>query len=205
MAWMRELAIIPALGVGITAGLLVVLDDRRAGLALLAGQYLCVTWLVSLELPFPIAAAKLVAGLMACASLALSVAALRWQVPVVAQSAIPSGHAFRWIAVLLVATVGAGLARTDWMSLPGMLPQAVLGSTLLLAYGLLQTGITEDPLRVGTGLLTLLSGFEVAYSVIEPSLAVIALVAAVHLGIALVVSYIMLTFRELPVPSEDVS
>jgi hypothetical protein len=70
-----------------------------------------------------------------------------------------------------------------------------------MGLGLLQIGITEEPLRVGAGLLTLLSGFEIAYSSIEPSLAVVALLAAVHLGIALVVSYLLLVVRdERPIP-----
>jgi len=36
-----------------------------------------------------------------------------------------------------------------------------------------------------------MAGFEVIYSAIEPSLAVMALLAAVHLGIAFVVSYLL--------------
>ncbi len=36
-----------------------------------------------------------------------------------------------------------------------------------------------------------MSGFEVAYTTIEPSLAVIAMLAAVHLGIAIVVGFML--------------
>jgi hypothetical protein len=58
--------------------------------------------------------------------------------------------------------------------------------------GLLQLGFQEEPVKVGIGLLTIISGFEVAYTTIEPSLAVMALLATVHLGIAVVVSYLLL-------------
>jgi hypothetical protein len=55
--------------------------------------------------------------------------------------------------------------------------------------GFLQLGLTSDEFRIGLGLLTLLTGFSMLYLAIEPSLAVVALVALVHLGIALTVSY----------------
>ena len=42
----------------------------------------------------------------------------------------------------------------------------------------------------GLGLLTLLLGFETFYTVIEPSLAVVALMAAVEVAVALAVSYL---------------
>jgi hypothetical protein len=202
--WLRELAYIPSLAVAVTAGLLIALDSRRLGVGLLAVQYLCVAWLAGLALPLPIAAAKLVAGLMTCGVLALSVAALHWEVPRQPTGAVPRGHAFRWIAVLIVATVALGLGRENWMGLPGVASAAAVGSSFLMALGLLQIGITEDPLRVGIGLLTLLSGFEIAYSAVEPSLAVIALLAAVHLGIALVVSYLLLVVRETTTEADEV-
>jgi hypothetical protein len=40
--------------------------------------------------------------------------------------------------------------------------------------------------------LTVLSGFEIAYASVEPSLAVLALLAMVHIGISLIVSYLVL-------------
>jgi hypothetical protein len=198
LTWIVDLAVLPAVLAGVTGALLVVLDDRRVMLGILAGQYLCAAWLVGLALPLSIAAAKLVSGLMACGALALSVAALRWRLPEMEAGAIPSGHALRLVAAGLVATVAVGLGLRNWMSLPSITTPATLGSTLLMALGLLQIGITEEPLRVGVGLLTLLSGFEIAYSSIEPSLAVVALLAAVHLGIALVVSYLLLVVRSEP-------
>jgi hypothetical protein len=38
--------------------------------------------------------------------------------------------------------------------------------------------------------MTLLSGFEIVYGLIEPSLAVLALIASIHIGLALVASYL---------------
>jgi len=200
--WLRDLAYIPGWAVAVTAGLLIALGSRRLSLGVLAVQYLGVAWLAGQALPLQIAAAKLVAGLMTCGILALSVAALHWEPPAPPTGAVPQGRVFRWIAILLAATVALGLGRTNWTGLPGVSDAAATGASFLVALGLLQIGITEDTLRVGIGLLTLLSGFEVVYSAIEPSLAVIALLAAVHLGIALVVSYLLLVVRE-PTPETD--
>lgn len=62
----------------------------------------------------------------------------------------------------------------------------------MLGLGLLQLGLSTGTLRVGLGLMTLLSGFEIAYIVVEPSLVVLALIGSVHIGFALVISYLML-------------
>jgi sorbitol-specific phosphotransferase system component IIBC len=42
----------------------------------------------------------------------------------------------------------------------------------------------------------MLSGFEIAYGIIEPSLAIIALFALVNVGIALVTSYLVMLAAE---------
>jgi len=60
-----------------------------------------------------------------------------------------------------------------------------------MGLGLLHIGISEDPFRVGLGLLTALAGFEIIYAAVEPSLAILALMAAVSIGISIIVSYLM--------------
>ncbi|MFA9489706.1 MAG: hypothetical protein ACERK1_00570, partial [Anaerolineales bacterium] len=58
--------------------------------------------------------------------------------------------------------------------------------------GILILGLFDSAFRVGIGLLVMLAGFDIIYSSVEPSLAIVALLALVHLGIALVVSYLLL-------------
>jgi hypothetical protein len=203
MSWIEELAIIPAIGVALTGGLLILFDNRRLLILALAVQYLFVGWMSALALPVQVAATKVVAGLMACTILALTLTALGWKAQEDLTQAIPSGRAFRLIAVLLVFAAAGGIGRSNWMMLPGVTSSAVLGSTLLISFGLLQLGLSEEPTRIGAGLLTLLAGFEVAYSAIEPSLVVIALLAAVHLGIALVVGYILMLEKGQEVKREE--
>ncbi|MEW6567413.1 MAG: hypothetical protein AB1449_04435 [Chloroflexota bacterium] len=192
MAWLSECALVAAIGCALSGSLLVVLDDRRLLLAVLAAQCALSSWLVAQAVPLTVAAGKLAAGWMACGVLALTVHASLGVERPADGSQLPTGGAFRVAAVLLILAVGVGLGRGAWPLVPGLSTTSRLGTAFLTTLGLLHIGITEDPLRVGLGLLTLLSGFEVLYSVLEPSLAVTALLAAVHLGTAIVVSYLLL-------------
>jgi hypothetical protein len=196
VAWIADLALVPSLAVAMTAGLLVVLDDRRLTLAALAVQYLFVAWLAAAALPLGVAAAKLAAGLLACLVLGVSTAGMGWRAAGERAGALPTGPTFRWIAVLLVAIVAFAIGRDGWEAIPSLRPNVALGAMFLLTLGMLQIGITDDTLRVGVGILTLLSGFEVAYTAVETALAVMALLASVHLGVALVVSYLMVALAD---------
>jgi hypothetical protein len=65
------------------------------------------------------------------------------------------------------------------------------GSMLLMGMGLLYLGITAQPLRIVTGLLTLLAGFEILYAAVENAALVAALLAVVNLGLALAGAYLI--------------
>ncbi len=192
MTWLDEFAILASIAVAITGALLILLDNRRSVLAILAVQYVFVSWLVGLSLPLQVTAAKLVAGLIACAIIAVALANVGWSVHLKTPETIPSGMIFRFIAVCLVLFAAIGLGGNIWSALPNISTFASYGATFLIAMGLLQLGFQEEPVKVGIGLLTIISGFEVAYTTIEPSLAVMALLATVHIGIAVVVSYLVL-------------
>jgi hypothetical protein len=153
------------------------------------------TWLVGTVLPVEIAAIKLVAGLMTCTILAVSLSYTSWLAEPGEEYALPSNRPFQLIAVLLVLIAMGSTGSDIWAFLPNLLPEASLGSALMMTFALLQLGISEEPLRIGIGLLTLLSGFEVIYSAIEPARAMLALLAAIHMGIALVVGYLTLMPR----------
>ena len=191
MSWITEFEIVPSLGVAVTGGLLILLNNRKLILGTLAFQYLFVAWLTGLALPLQVAAAKLVAGFMACSIVAVTLANIEPSHDAFQSRTIPTGRLFRLAAFMLVLISSLGLGRSNWLSLPNLSPVALYGLTMLMAFGLLQIGLHEEPVRVGAGLLTLVSGFEVAYSGIEPSFAVIAMLSAVHMGIALIMSYIL--------------
>ena len=192
MIWLEEFAVVASIAVAFTGALLILSDNRRLLLATLAVQYVLVAWLASLSLPLQVAAAKLVAGLLACAIISVALENVGWSRQLMIPETIPSGMIFRIIAVCLVLLAAFGLGGDLWSTLPNITTVASYGATFLIALGLLQLGFQEESVKAGIGLLTIISGFEVAYTTIEPSLAVMALLATVHIGIAVVVSYLLL-------------
>lgn len=177
--------------VGLTAASLILIEGRSVRLAVLALQYLMVALLSALALPFPVALVKWVAGLMGCGILALTITRIASAPEQTTMEVVPSGRRFRLLAVLLVGSAAIGLARTNWLGVPHIQPAASLGASVLMGLGLLQVGLSQARLRVGIGLMTLISGFEIAYCVVEPSLAVLALLASIHIGLAMVISFLL--------------
>jgi hypothetical protein len=102
---------------------------------------------------------------------------------------LPRSRLFRVTAVALVVIGTIGVSFGSWMPVETLSSFTEHAASLLIVLGILGISLYMDPMQVGISLLTLLSGFEIIYSAIEPSLAVIGLLALVHLGIALVVSY----------------
>jgi len=52
--------------------------------------------------------------------------------------------------------------------------------------------ITEDPLKTGIGLLTILTGFDLFYTTLEHSLLITGLWGAVNLLLSLAISYLII-------------
>jgi hypothetical protein len=190
MVWFAEWSLVPSVAVVVTAILLLILDKRRTLAVILAVQYLFVTWLAALSLPILVASVKLIAGVMACAILSIAPKETKALESKKNTRGVLSGLSFRIIAAILIIASALGW---DWGTariIEGLSWPATYASTVLMGFGFLQFGFNERPFRVGIGLLSLLSGFEIAYATIEPSLAVVALLAAIHIGIALVIGYL---------------
>ena len=181
---------IPLVLVAVTAFALIVVERPGLQIAILATQYASVAWLSSLALPPQVAVVKVVAGMITCGVLALTVAGSQ------SSDESSSGRAFRVIAAILIMGAAIGVGRTNWMRIPDIRPEAIMAAAILMSMGLLQLGLFRTPLRVCIGLITVLSGFEIAYAVIEPALAILALLASVHIGLAMVVSYLTLVARQ---------
>lgn len=179
------------------AGLSIVLEDRRVILGVLAVEYVLVFWYANIGLPTIIAMVYSIGGLLACGALWLTYRSVGDSAPAAQFTAVPSGRVFRILAVLLVAISAYGVTAQGWLPAEEFAGHQVLGALLLLGLGLLNLGISEEPFRVAVGLLTILAGFEIIYSMLEKSLAVIALVASIPLGIAIVVSFILVNARLL--------
>ncbi len=203
-SWAESLAWLPALSVALTASGLILLERPRIELSVLALQYLFAAWLISLEVSLLLSAAKLIAGFFACGILASTWLRSPSVNPHSESDLSRRFRSFQLFAVLLVVASAWGLSRTAWIDFAALSPAPRLGAHFLLLLGLLQLGLTEAPRRVGLGLLTALSGFEIIYASLEPSQAIQALLAAVNIGIALVVSVLISLGPKSIEPSEEV-
>jgi hypothetical protein len=159
----------------------------RLTILALAVQYLSVFWFISMVWPVSQAVVKLVVGWMVSAVLGST------------QPSEPSGvelntrvssRLFRLLAagMIFMLVFSAAPIFAGW--LPTGL--AVLwGGLTLVGMGLLQLGMSTRPSRVIIGLLTVLSGFEILYAVVESSILVTGLLAIINLGLAMAGSYLL--------------
>jgi len=107
---------------------------------------------------------------------------------------LPSLHADTplRVLVLLVALIIAYMGSV-YLPLPQIAGHVGLACYLLAIGGLLLAGMSEDPQRVGIGLLLFLSGFDLFFGALEPSLVVAGLLGAEGFLIALAVTFLAVT------------
>lgn len=196
------LAAMPAVaGLLITAGILVVARDWRLNVIALTVQYFFVVLLLTRQIHLEVAAVKGLIGWLICMVFYLTerragalessaegeepVPAQRWQ-----RWMMSARASFHLLAVILIAVA----AYTAALRIP--LPETevprdiTLACYLLAGLGVLLIGISESPVQVGLGLLTFLSGFDLFYVALEPSLAVAGLLGGVSFLIALAAAYL---------------
>ena len=194
-----------ALGVTLTSGLLLIGRDWRLSIAALAGQYLLVVVLFAQVIPPQVSGVKLLTGLLCAMILVLSARQAqagqrrqaRGAAPTQASdllavrgSILPTGLPFRLVAALVVGLAAWGLAGQPGGALPDVSAEVTVAVFALGGMSLLVIALSEAPLQIGLGLLTFLTGFELFYHAVEPSLSVIALLAMAHFGIAVVTGYL---------------
>ena len=183
---LEQFSIVAVLLLTVFSFVLFISEEWRWSLIALAVQYVAVFWLVGLNWSIGLAAVKLASGWMAAAILSASQATMQLEE---AHFGGRSGQIFRLmvggLALALAFSAEPALAR----ALPGQ-PTVLWGGMILIGMGLLQLGMTAQPLRAMLGLLTLLSGFEILYAVVEFSVLVAGLLALVTLGLALAGAYL---------------
>jgi len=174
----------------ITSSGLILNRDWRWEIGFLAAQYAGVFWLVFQHWPLGMAAAKLVGGWMAAASLGMTLLNLPQQ-PEPIEKYWTQGRTFYLFMIGMATLLAVATAPLIESILPGIGIPVVVGAILLIAMGLLQLGTTTQVLRVILGLLTTLSGFEILYAAMEGSSLVAALLVVVNLGLGLVGAYLL--------------
>jgi hypothetical protein len=180
--------------ISITSLMVLISRSWRFTIIPLALQYLGVFVLVTLPWPFEMAVAKLVAGWMASAVLGIAASESTLDSPDSrsdAERSWPSGWLFRTLAASLVWLTVFSLAPKTVSWIPGVGLAQAWGGLLLIGMGLLNLGLTAQPLRVITGLLTALSGFEILYAAVVTSALLAGLLAASQMGLAIVGAYLI--------------
>jgi hypothetical protein len=202
-----ELLAIPGVTILIATALgLFLVQGSIWSVALLAIQYIGVFALVSAEWLFPMALSILMAGWIAAFVLGYAIYSLMREAPVssdtteggrqmagiaFAYGRTISARIFRLLAGILVVlgALSATPIVIEWI--PGIELAPAIGSLILIGLGLLQIGLTSHPIRVIIGLLTVISGFEILYAVVEQSALVAGLLAGVTMGLALLGVYFL--------------
>lgn len=192
--------------ISITALTLLLVQDWRISLIVLALQYLCVFVLILPIWPLPMAAAKLISGWIVAAVLGMAFLAnpdLRSQLRAGDRQLNPAtekaqfqatdglGFAFRVLTAGLVALTIASQLELVASWLPKITPVYAWASLLLIGFGMTKLGFTVQPFHILLALLTVLSGFEILYAVLEPSAISAGLFAAVTLAISLIGAYLL--------------
>ncbi len=195
--------------VTLTAFLLLIAEDWRVQIGLLAAQYLGVFLLVALEWPMGLAAVKLIAGLIAGMVMGMAMVSLParkidagspaqpgWDAPgskTSSKNRTGFGRLFFFFAATLVGMAIFSQVSLVTVWIPDIEPPQVWGGLILIGLGLLKLGFNLQPLAVTLGLLTVLSGFEIIYAALDATPLVAAMFGGVTLGLALVCAYLLVS------------
>jgi hypothetical protein len=182
------ISVLVALAAGAASAAGIITSRRGVMIVALLVQFACAALLFS-SLPKALVLAYWIVGACVCGILAATSAG-PYGAGEAHHAGIPSGMWFRVVAVLLVALASMSLARAAIGTGDAVAPGVPVGAGLLVGLGLLQVGLSEEPLRVGSGLMSIISGFEIGYTTVETAIALHGLVIGVPLLIALVVAYL---------------
>lgn len=209
-ALLQWLPVIALLGVVLTGTVLTLTVEWRVTFAALGLQYIFAAVLLNQAVAWQVAAVEAVVGLLVVTILTLTgrqtnfgrmasspAVQLPGQLARIGPIEFQTNLPFRLVAILLAAisvwfTVVAGN-----YAIPGLPLLLNLAGIWLIFLGLFGLGFTDEPMNAGAALLTAITGFEMIYAPLEPSLLVVASLAVVNFAIALAVSYLtLLRFAE---------
>jgi hypothetical protein len=182
-------------GLVITASLIVIVRDWRFLLAALLGQYVLAGLLLTRLIQPQVALTKVLIGDLVCVVLYLTarlvdVRGARTR----GETSLPD-FVFRLSAVLFVGLAVYTLSKRH--PLPEVPSDIGFACCWLASLGLLVLILTDEPLKAGMGLLTLITGFELFFSALERSLSVVGFLGIANFLIALAIAYLAASGAEL--------
>ncbi len=175
------------LGLIATASVLTLNTDRRVLLLGLLSQYVLVGLaLIQIGL-VQVAGAKVFIGLLVCLILYITIRAAV-QGPLL-QPLMREDRLFRGLGLTVVALAAYSIGG---FTLPFNVPlAAIIAATWLLSAGLLILLFAREPLRIGLGLLTFQTGFEILYATLDEALVVNTLLGVETLLLTLAIAYLI--------------
>jgi hypothetical protein len=200
-----------ALAVLATAVIIVLAWEWRVAILALAAQYLLLGLLYVDVLDPRLAVTKVLVGLFVCLILAITAGQVNWgRLPVdvlpdeaeqiKAEQRLQIGPLAVPVSGLLRLAAAAIMFLVVWVLMDQAVGLPLLADTTLyfelavvglLAFGLLAIAISPEPLRMGLGVFMFMSGFELYFSALEQSAAMLAMLAALNLLLAVVISYLV--------------
>jgi hypothetical protein len=202
------------LGLFITAAIIVVVRDWRTLILTLLIQYILVGLILSRLVRPDIATLKVMIGAFICPILFLSARQVSGGVTPLflftekrergerqkfslfallmgrdrRRRPPATGFVFRIMVVILMVLVAPALSST--FALPGLSADITIAVYWLILAGLIILTLTEDPMKAGHGLFTMLAGFDLFYATVERSLLMTGLWGAANLLLALAIGYL---------------
>ncbi len=207
---LRTLSSIPGtavlIGLLIAAAILVMLVNWRLLIVALGAQYILIGLMLTRAVPLELAAVKALVGVMICPVLYITARRVNWgQRPEEEEEEateakprrlawlISPGLPVRAIVAVLALALSIGLAQRNPLPITTDLALSrdlTVGTFSVILLGLLNTALAENPLKVGLGLLSMLAGFELFYTAVEPTLTIVGFLGLTNLILALAIAYL---------------
>ncbi len=193
----------------ITAAIIFVVRDWRLSLLALAIQYLVVGFLSSGAIPAYMAFMKAVVGLFVTLMLYIAARQVNWgnlPTDVSPEEAVqikqdrlirlgpymlPIDTPFRLLLGIAIGLLVVAISHRALLQLPIVSADMNIASIGLTAYGLVGMSLTTEPFKAGLGLLMFMTGFELFYSSLEQSAAMLVMLAKLNLILTLAISYLV--------------
>ncbi len=198
------------IGLLIAAGLLVALVNWRLLILALGAQFIFIGLMLTRVVPIELALVKALVGIMICPVLYITARRVNWGRPEEDETEeeespadlprrrwwhiLGAGWPVRVIVAVLALAIGTGLASRS--PLPIVADQSLsrdltIGAFSVMLLGLINAALAENPLKVGMGLLSIMAGFELFFTSVEPTLTIVGLLGLTNLFLALAISYLI--------------
>lgn len=155
------------------------------------GLYFGIFLLQIQYVPFGLAMAKLITGVMAAVILYVS----RNEIKLDGQDKNPSIRIFK-LTVLLFFWVVSFITAGGMTTLVPLNYETICGAVIIITAALIQLGMNNQPIKITFGILYLYAGFDLVYGSVESSILVNGLLAFTTLLVAFVGMYITTSQNE---------